>query len=78
MYQIHLRPTDFFDANPALDVPSAANKTSVLVPCCSTQNDPLAHRQGDNVGVDAKQAGASVDKGERRLSKVITGLFKKG
>ncbi|KAG5922084.1 hypothetical protein E4U53_003735 [Claviceps sorghi] len=34
MYQIHLRPTDFFDANPSLDVPSKKNETSVLVPCC--------------------------------------------
>ncbi|KJK85431.1 Copper amine oxidase [Metarhizium anisopliae BRIP 53284] len=33
-YQIHLRPVDFFEANPALDVPSKKNESSVLVPCC--------------------------------------------
>ncbi|KFA53992.1 hypothetical protein S40293_01763 [Stachybotrys chartarum IBT 40293] len=34
IYQIHLRPADFFTRNPALDVPSTRNKASVLVPCC--------------------------------------------
>ena len=34
IHQMHLHPADFFDANPALDVPSTANKASVLVPCC--------------------------------------------
>ena len=31
---MHLRPSDFFLANPAIDVPSSRNQTSVLVPCC--------------------------------------------
>lgn len=72
MYQIHLRPTDFFEANPALDVPSKKNEASVLVPCCgkngvtngngcgSVQKDPVAHLQGSNNGADAKAAGAHV------------------
>lgn len=33
-HQMHLRPADFFAANPALDVPTKKNGTSVLVPCC--------------------------------------------
>ncbi|UNI13694.1 Primary-amine oxidase [Purpureocillium takamizusanense] len=33
-YQIHLRPADFFTSNPALDVPSTRNQSSVLVQCC--------------------------------------------
>lgn len=32
---MHLRPADFFTSNPALDVPSARNDASVLVPCCA-------------------------------------------
>ena len=73
MYQIHLRPTDFFEANPSLDVPSKKNESSVLVPCCggtnaatngngcgSVQKDAVAHGQGANNAVDAKAAGAHV------------------
>lgn len=30
-HELHLRPVDFFDANPALDVPSHRNTASVLV-----------------------------------------------
>ncbi|KAG8415846.1 hypothetical protein J3459_014006 [Metarhizium acridum] len=35
-HELHLRPVDFFDANPALDVPSHRNTASVLVDgeCC--------------------------------------------
>ena len=39
MHQIHLRPADFFERNPALDVPGTKNESSVLVQkngsCCS-------------------------------------------
>ncbi|KAI1140636.1 copper amine oxidase 1 [Hypoxylon sp. FL0543] len=34
IHQFHLRPADFFTSNPALDVPSTRNESSVLVPCC--------------------------------------------
>ncbi|OTA92941.1 hypothetical protein M434DRAFT_21692 [Hypoxylon sp. CO27-5] len=34
IHQFHLRPADFFTSNPALDVPSTKNESSVLVPCC--------------------------------------------
>lgn len=36
-HELHLRPVDFFDANPALDVPSHRNTASVLVggECCA-------------------------------------------
>lgn len=36
-YELHLRPVDFFEANPALDVPSNRNTASVLVngECCT-------------------------------------------
>ncbi|KAI0883794.1 copper amine oxidase 1 [Annulohypoxylon maeteangense] len=33
IHQFHLRPADFFTSNPALDIPSTKNETSVLVPC---------------------------------------------
>lgn len=29
-HQIHLKPADFFSKNPAIDVPSAKNQTSIL------------------------------------------------
>ena len=37
IYQIHFKPSDFFERNPAIDVPSTKNNTSVLVEkdCCS-------------------------------------------
>ena len=31
IHQLHIRPSDFFTANPALDVPSTKNQASVLV-----------------------------------------------
>ncbi|KAI0384394.1 copper amine oxidase 1 [Hypomontagnella monticulosa] len=34
IHQFHLRPADFFTSNPALDIPSTRNESSVLVPCC--------------------------------------------
>ncbi|KAM3555920.1 hypothetical protein ARSEF4850_005777 [Beauveria asiatica] len=34
IHQLHLRPSDFFAANPALDVPTKRNDASVLVACC--------------------------------------------
>ncbi|KLJ12510.1 primary-amine oxidase [Blastomyces silverae] len=52
--EVHLRPADFFDRNPALDVPGIKNPTSVLVEgkdddCCSAggkvQRAPESHRQ---------------------------------
>ncbi|KAI1101276.1 copper amine oxidase 1 [Jackrogersella minutella] len=33
IHQTHLRPADFFTSNPALDIPSTRNESSVLVPC---------------------------------------------
>ncbi|KAG6000816.1 hypothetical protein E4U21_004959 [Claviceps maximensis] len=73
-YQIHLRPADFFDANPSLDVPSRKNETSVLVSCCggpdghgredacdSVQNNEVAHKQGIDNGLDARAVGAHVE-----------------
>lgn len=37
IYQIHFKPSDFFERNPAIDVPSNPNNASVLVEkdCCS-------------------------------------------
>ncbi|PHH79833.1 hypothetical protein CDD80_3694 [Ophiocordyceps camponoti-rufipedis] len=70
-YQLHLRPSDFFNKNPALNVPSTPNESSVLVSCCdgtsngvrkeaTVQENPLSHRQGSGPGVDAEDAGAHI------------------
>jgi primary-amine oxidase len=50
-HQMHIRPADFFTANPALDVPSTTkNQASVLVPC---------HSNGEK----QQHSGAAVDPG---------------
>ncbi|KAF4444048.1 copper amine oxidase 1 [Fusarium austroafricanum] len=74
--QIHLRPADFFTSNPALDVPSTKNESSVLLSCCDTplsvgqenqplvQEDPASHLQGVGSDIEARMAGAHIrDKG---------------
>ena len=37
IYQVHFKPSDFFERNPAIDVPSTKNNASVLDEkgCCS-------------------------------------------
>ncbi|CAM1506276.1 Fc.00g059170.m01.CDS01 [Cosmosporella sp. VM-42] len=75
IHQIHLRPSDFFTSNPALDVPSTRNEASVLVSsCCETiedkgdsgerkvsvQENPMSHLQGGGPDIDAEMAGANV------------------
>jgi primary-amine oxidase len=34
IHQFHIRPADFFSSNPALDMPTRKNQSSVLVSCC--------------------------------------------
>jgi primary-amine oxidase len=53
IHQIHLRPADFFTANPAIDVPGTKNHSSLLVSdiesCCESgviQHHPVSHLQG--------------------------------
>jgi primary-amine oxidase len=56
IHQLHLRPADFFTANPAVDVPGTRNDASVLVngthgseSCCESgdvQQAPMSHLQG--------------------------------
>lgn len=56
IHQLHLRPADFFTANPAVDVPGTRNEASVLVngtrgseSCCESgdvQQAPMSHLQG--------------------------------
>jgi primary-amine oxidase len=51
-HEVHLRPADFFDRNPALDVPGNKNLTSVQIDgkesCCGreVQEAPATHWQG--------------------------------
>lgn len=61
IHQIHLRPADFFSANPAIDVPGTKNKSSILVPsqesCCASrdiQQAPTSHLQGTGPDLDPK------------------------
>ncbi|KAH0393488.1 putative copper amine oxidase, partial [Aureobasidium melanogenum] len=43
IHQVHLRPADFFTANPSIDVPPSSNKASVEVPkaCCQPAQGKL-------------------------------------
>lgn len=56
-HELHIRPADFFTANPALDVPGNKNLSSVEIDgCCGSghtnggahggQEDPTSHMQG--------------------------------
>jgi primary-amine oxidase len=56
-HELHIRPADFFTANPALDVPGKKNESSVEIGrCCGgpgngdavngVQEDPVSHMQG--------------------------------
>ena len=60
IHQLHLRPADFFSANPAIDVPGSKNTASVLAPagsCCesgSVQEAPASHMQGTGPDFDPK------------------------
>ncbi|KAJ1335801.1 primary-amine oxidase [Microdochium nivale] len=89
IHQIHIRPSDFFTANPALDIPATVNKTSVLVPCCgsggdaadsSVQKDPVAHMQGTKDVDPAELPIRSVEetgKDKKRLS-MLSNFFSFG
>jgi primary-amine oxidase len=56
IHQTHIRPADFFTSNPALDMPTRKNESSVLVSCCgrNVPQDSL-HINGD------KSASAQAD-----------------
>ncbi|KAF4612596.1 hypothetical protein G7Y89_g15583 [Cudoniella acicularis] len=62
IHQIHLRPADFFTANPAIDVPGFKNNASVLADealksCCESgdvQQAPASHLQGTGPDFDPK------------------------
>lgn len=62
IHQVHIKPSDFFDSNPALDVPSTKNEASVLVSsssCCNGNRKnaeaAAAHAQGTGPDLDPKE-----------------------
>jgi primary-amine oxidase len=61
IHQVHIRPADFFTANPAIDVPGSKNNASVLAPgsqsCCESgdvQQASVSHLQGTGPEFDPK------------------------
>ncbi|KAG0645046.1 Copper amine oxidase 1 [Hyphodiscus hymeniophilus] len=61
IHQIHLRPADFFSANPAIDVLGTKNEASILSPgeeqCCASgdvQQNPTSHMQGTGPDLDPR------------------------
>ncbi|KAK8000722.1 copper amine oxidase [Apiospora arundinis] len=91
IHQVHIRPADFFTSNPALDVPSTKNETSVLVSgssCCddkskkatTQQEEPVSHMQGSGPDVKPKDIGSgngngSGGKEKKRLTTLLSGVF---
>lgn len=63
IHQVHIKPSDFFDSNPALDVPSLKNEASVLLSssssCCNGNGNKAdaaaAHSQGTGPDLDPKE-----------------------
>jgi primary-amine oxidase len=58
IHQLHFRPADFFEGNPAIDVPGVRNEASVLVGgtrCgCEAGEEPVMHLQGAGPDIDPK------------------------
>ncbi|GAP90217.2 putative copper amine oxidase [Rosellinia necatrix] len=88
IHQFHIRPADFFTSNPALDMPTRQNESSVIVPCCGkdasrdgkksgvVQADPLAHQQGPAVDIDPKELGKGPEASDnKRHSGTLSKLF---
>ncbi|KAI0011419.1 copper amine oxidase [Xylariaceae sp. FL0662B] len=88
IHQFHIRPADFFTSNPALDIPSNRNESSVLVSCCG-QNQSDGSLRTDSEGESCQQnnpvthlqgAGPDIDpkevaKDKKRLSTTLTNIF---
>ncbi|TDZ32657.1 Copper amine oxidase 1 [Colletotrichum spinosum] len=75
IHHMNIRPADFFTANPALDMPTAQNKSSVIVPCCGgeangeqsngtskVQQAASTHFQGSGPDIPAEVVGAHTEK----------------
>ncbi|KAI0532470.1 copper amine oxidase [Xylaria digitata] len=75
IHQFHIRPADFFTSNPALDMPTRRNETSVLVPCCNgtVSRDSLRTDSDKSGSVQANAVahlqGASADVDPKNLPK---------
>ncbi|GAW23735.1 hypothetical protein ANO14919_133110 [Xylariales sp. No.14919] len=75
IHQFHIRPADFFTSNPALDMPTRKNETSVLVPCCngSASRDSLRTDSDKSGSVQANAVahlqGATADVDPKALPK---------
>ncbi|RDW66941.1 amine oxidase-7 [Coleophoma crateriformis] len=62
IFQLHISPSDFFTANPAIDVPGSKNQSSILAPgaksCCdesgAVQQAASSHLQGTGPDLDPK------------------------
>lgn len=63
IFQLHISPSDFFTANPAIDVPGSKNYSSILAPgansCCDesgdVQQDATSHLQGTGPDLNPKR-----------------------
>ncbi|KAI5867392.1 copper amine oxidase 1 [Durotheca rogersii] len=90
IHQVHIRPADFFTSNPALDVPSTRNESSVLVPCCDGDACHSADSNGkassstvqqdpvthlQGTGPDLSPNDIPVSKEKRRLSATLSNIL---
>lgn len=54
-HELHIRPADFFTANPALDVPGRKNESSVEIGGCCENGNGNADANGNGSGHNGEQ-----------------------
>ncbi|KAI1812162.1 copper amine oxidase 1 [Poronia punctata] len=86
IHQFHIRPADFFTRNPAIDMPTGKNESSVLLSgndssCCnnkkdadsgSVQENAVAHLQGTATDIDPKDLGSKTNGGDKEKEKRLS------
>ncbi|KAI0395579.1 copper amine oxidase 1 [Xylariaceae sp. FL0594] len=61
IHQFHIRPSDFFTRNPALDMPTKKNESSVLVSCCGSTKADGKCGSSDSLCTDTEGGSVQAD-----------------
>ncbi|KAI1436945.1 copper amine oxidase 1 [Xylaria sp. CBS 124048] len=70
IHSFHIRPADFFTSNPALDMPTRKNESSVLVSCCDKKS---CAKDADAKEQQPKSTPPEVE--EKRRSTTLSKIF---